>query len=130
VTAAPQAPGRPAHQPGDHPCLVRPAARAGHLPARRDRLTARHPGRRMPRCATRGWGRVQAAASVAGPRSTGSASPRCTPQDRRVGDRVGASTFGLDYFGRRAYWPSPAVLQAGAGRRVRAGLRDRPGVPG
>ena len=53
-----------------------------------------------------------------------------TPKVVAAATESGANVFPIDWFGRRAYpGAEPAVLQADDGRRVRAGLRGRPGVP-
>ena len=69
---------------------------------------------------------------ASGPRWTRRASSRSTPRRSSASaTESGANVFALDYFGRPGVpGPVAAVLQAADGRRLRAGLRGRAGVPG
>ncbi len=54
-----------------------------------------------------------------------------TPKLVAAATESGASVFRLDYFGRDAYLAqSPQLYKQMHGRRLRARLRDRPGLPG
>ena len=102
-------------------CGGRPSTPA----CRRCSTTRRSPGGIRPSAAQVGAGRGQPARLPRAP-STPRASPRSRPQARRVGDRARRERLP-----RRLLRPAgvpraePAVLQADAGRRLRAGLRGR-----
>ena len=138
VAANPQAPGgveivdpviEPLTEPAATPPieLWRPTVGAG-LPVVLDNapVALRHPVVRA------GW--EIAAAALHGFRSTldGQGFTEIqTPKIVGAATESGANVFALDYFGRPGVPRAvAAVLQADDGRRVRAGLRGRTGVPG
>ncbi len=88
-------------------------------------VTWRHPMQRAK------W--ELAAASLKGFRETLDASgftEVASPKLVESATESGANVFEVDYFGRQGVpRPEPAVLQAGAGRGLRARLRGRAGVP-
>ena len=51
-----------------------------------------------------------------------------TPKIVRAGAEGGSNVFRLDYFGRKAFWPSPPILQADDGGGLRA-VRGGPRLP-
>ena len=121
---------RAAHRAGRDPAGRALATHAQHRRCRRCSTMPRSPGGTR-RSGRRGSSpRPPCAASAR--RSTDWASPRSRPRSSSASaTESGANVFEVDYFGRPAYLAqSPQFYKQTDGRRLRARLRGRAGVPG